>query len=127
MYGTQYWKDLKEIFWDYVNHPESKFDGRKGVLKRKYLQITNIVAIGKESNNLDESEILGLDENSVFEYQNTTLDIKKIFEMKPKDAKKIFGKNQYFRIKKAIKRGKFKPRRKTLDKLKISLGRKNRG
>ncbi len=121
MCGTSYWKDIRQIFWDYVNHQESKFNGESGILKRKNLHITNIVTVGKESNNLEESEILGLDENSVFEYQNTTLDIKKIFEMKPKDAKKIFGKNQYFRIKKAIKRGKFKPRKKTLEKLKISI------
>ena len=121
MRGTSYWKDIRQIFWDYVNHPESKFDGETGNLRRKNLLVSNIVTIGKESYDLEETDILGLDETSVLEYNNTKLTIKKFFEMKPKDAKKIFGKNQYFRIKKAIKNGKFKPRRKTLEKLKISI------
>ena len=77
-----------------MRHPESKFDGDVGVLKRKHVRITSIVHIGKESNGLDESELFGLDDSSYEIYQNDSeVDEKfrklapKILELKPKDVK----------------------------------------
>jgi len=59
---------LSKSFWDnfreYLNHPESKFDGNIGVLKRKHIVASRVLHIGKESDNLDESEILGVDSES---------------------------------------------------------------
>jgi len=49
-----YWKKLDDTIRDYINHPESKFDNG-----RQY---------GKESNELEETEILGLNEKSYIEY-----------------------------------------------------------
>ena len=58
--GTHYWKKFSGIFWDYFNHPEAKFDGDKGILERKHIRVSSVVHIGKESNNLDVSEIIGV-------------------------------------------------------------------
>jgi len=33
-----YWKPLSEVFEDYIDHPEAKFDGDAGLLRRKDLQ-----------------------------------------------------------------------------------------
>ena len=92
--GIQYWKPLWDTIEEYMRHPESKFDGDVGVLKRKHVRITDIVHIGKESNGLDESELLGLDDSSYEIYQNDSeIDEKfmklapKILELKSKDVK----------------------------------------
>ena len=36
--GRHYWKPLSDVFLDYIDHPESKFVGDVGVLKRKRLK-----------------------------------------------------------------------------------------
>lgn len=56
----QYWKPFVNVFWDYVNHPEAKFDGDIGVLKRKHVVVGSVVHIGKESNNLEQAGVLGV-------------------------------------------------------------------
>ncbi len=118
MKGVQYWKDMKEIFWDYVNHPESKFEGDTGILQRKYLKVTNVVLIGKESNDLDESEVLGIDNDTYVLYKRNEIPSKKILALKPKEAEKLgIGKVQLYRMKKSILSGKPRFRKKTLDKL----------
>ncbi len=118
MSGIQYWKDLKDIFWEYLAHPEAKFDGITGILKRKKLMISNIVTIGKESNQIDESEILGLDDQSYLTYGNHLIPVQNILKLTPKQAKIAgIGKNQLYRIKKAITNNRFNPRKKTLEKL----------
>ena len=58
--GIQYWKSMEEVFWDYYSHPESKFDGSTGKLDRKHIQVGEIIHIGKESNKLEESNVLGV-------------------------------------------------------------------
>jgi len=116
--GIQYWKDLKDIFWEYLAHPESKFDGTTGILKRKKLMVSNIVTIGKESNQIDESEILGLGDQSYLTYDNHSIPVQNILKLTPKQAKVAgIGKNQLYRIKKAIANNRFNPRKKTLEKL----------
>ena len=121
MTGIQYWKDLSQIFWDYLNHPESKFDGNVGVLQRKHLQISNVITIGKESNDLEDSEIIGVDKRSYVLYQNQNLDMKRILNMTVKDAKqRKIAKNQLYRIKNSIRNGTFNPSKKTISKLMIS-------
>ena len=61
---------MDDIFWDYVNHPESKFEGDVGVLDRKYVTVSRVMHIGKESNHLDESEVLGVDADSYETYED---------------------------------------------------------
>lgn len=120
--GIQYWKDLSQIFWDYLNHPESKFDGNIGVLQRKHLKISNVITIGKESNDLEDSEIIGVDERSYVLYQNQKLDMKRILDMTVKDAKqRKIAKNQLYRIKNSIRNGTFNPNKNTIRRLMIGI------
>ncbi len=71
MKGIQYWKSMEEVFWDYYTHPESKFDGDIGILKRKHLQVGSIIHIGKESNKLEESDVLGVGKNGYERYDTS--------------------------------------------------------
>ncbi len=69
--GSQlYWKTLPFVIRDYVNHPESKF--RKGELtgklKRRHLRVEKRVYIGKEANEIEQSELLGALEKSYVLY-----------------------------------------------------------
>ena len=64
MEGQQYWKPMDEIFHNYMNHPESKFEGNIGILERRDLFAKSTVLTGKESNNLDESEVFGVQEKN---------------------------------------------------------------
>ena len=120
--GQEFWKDLKQIFWDYLNHKESKFDGNNGVLKRKHVKPSRIIVIGKESNNLEESEILGLDDNSYQIFEDLGLEKNKILNLTPKEADRIgISKNQLYRIKKSIRNERVNLRKKTIKKLKIGI------
>ncbi len=64
MAGKQYWRNMDSIFFDYLDHGESKFDGDIGVLKRRWLKVSSTINIGKESNNLEETELLGVNERA---------------------------------------------------------------
>jgi hypothetical protein len=69
--GTHlYWKTLESVIHDYLNHPESKFANANsiGKLRRRHLAIEEVTYIGKEANELEEAEILGLDEDTYIEY-----------------------------------------------------------
>lgn len=68
-----YWKPMPEVIDSYIRHPESKFDGDTGRLQRKHLIINknSIKYIGKESNNLSESEVLGVDPDNYTVYEDT--------------------------------------------------------
>jgi len=73
-----YWKPLSELIDDYVNHPESKFEGDTGELKRRHLLIDkdSITYVGKEANELDRAEITGIlegDETRYFDYKKILL------------------------------------------------------
>jgi hypothetical protein len=65
-----YWKPLSKLFFDYINHKEEKYDGDIGTLKRKHLIIDNISHMGKESNNLEESEVVGVSEDDYVIYDD---------------------------------------------------------
>jgi hypothetical protein len=53
---------MDEIFHNYKNHPESKLEGNIGELERRDLGVRSTMYIGKESNNLDESMVFGVQE-----------------------------------------------------------------
>lgn len=67
-----YWKSLSELLEDYMDHPESKSEGDIGLLQRKHIVIdeSSIHYIGKESNELEESQIIGVDGESYTKYEN---------------------------------------------------------
>jgi len=73
-YLQMYWKELDDTIRDYVNYPESKFEnGRQcGTMRRHHITVDSITHIGKESNELEETEILGLNEKSYVEYSQPT-------------------------------------------------------
>ena len=68
--NTQYfWKPLSEVFFDFYNHKEEKFDGDVGELTRKHIQIEGINFVGKESNDLEQVEAIGAS-NDDYVYYN---------------------------------------------------------
>lgn len=85
---SQFWKSLSETFADYSSHPESKLSGDTGVLKRLKIRInkSSIQYIGKESNNLDETNQTGISSESYTKYDNIA---EKILDIRPKDAWRI--------------------------------------
>jgi len=69
--GTHhYWKTLDEMAGDYINHPESKFrnGNRKGKLQRRCLIATGTKHIGKEADEIEETEILGVSKDTYVKY-----------------------------------------------------------
>jgi hypothetical protein len=56
---------------EYVDHPESKFENgqRCGTMRRRHLRVNSILCIGKEANELEETQILGIDEETYVEYR----------------------------------------------------------
>jgi len=110
------------ILEDYISHEESKFDGLEGVLKRKHLVIDkdSIKYIGKESNELEISDILGVSEEDTLEYVNHQKKLKVIIEKLTLDeAVKVgISRRMYFYMKKKIMRqGYLRLKEKTLQKL----------
>jgi hypothetical protein len=72
--GSQlYWKPLSTTVREYLNHAESKFrNGQQtGKMKRRHLHILNahINYIGKEADQIEQAEVLGMDDESYVEYR----------------------------------------------------------
>ena len=65
-----YWKKLDQTIEEYIDHPESKFENgtRSGAMHRMHLNVKSIHYIGKEANELEETEIVGLDDSAYVEY-----------------------------------------------------------
>ncbi len=65
-----YWKKLDQTIGEYVDHPERKFENgdRSGTMRRRHLNVKSIRYIGKEANELEETEVLGLDDDTYVEY-----------------------------------------------------------
>lgn len=57
--GRGYWKPLSDVFLDYIDHPEAKFEGDVGILQRRHLTPTGCVYIGKEANKVEMQELEG--------------------------------------------------------------------
>ena len=111
MQGIQYWKSMEEVFWDYYTHPESKFDGDMGILERKHLQVGTIIHMGKESNKLEESDILGVKPNNYERYDTSIVtDLTKLkytlFHLTPKMAERYrIPRHVLYSLQDKIKRG----------------------
>ncbi len=116
-----YWKPFSEFLFGYMDHNDNKYDGDIGELRRKQINIGEIEHIGKESNNLEESEVIGVSDNDYVIYDSKSeqkiTDI--IKNMTTKDARRIgLSKRHLFRLKKRIKEGKgIVLKRKTVKKL----------
>jgi hypothetical protein len=89
-----------------MDHNYGKYDGYIGELRRKQIVINDIEHIGKESNNLEESEVIGVSDNDYVIYDNKTEQkiTGVIKNMTTKDARRIgLSKRHLFRLKKRIK------------------------
>jgi hypothetical protein len=65
-----YWETLDETVENYIDHPESKFENGEstGKMRRPHIRSKLVVYIGKEANELEEPEILGLGEDAYVHY-----------------------------------------------------------
>ncbi len=68
--AKDYWKTLEDVLIHYIKHNDHKFDYIDSIAQRKHIIADRIRYIGKESNNLDEVSVLGIDNNSYLEYEN---------------------------------------------------------
>jgi len=111
MKGIQYWKSMEEVFWDYYNHPESKFDGDTGILERKHIRIGEIIHIGKESNKLDQLDVVGVGKDGYEYYDNGEVELSEdqedlILSMAPKVSEEIgIPERQLYYLKDRINKG----------------------
>lgn len=84
---------MKMMQLDYIKHNDHKFDYVYGIAQRKHIIVERIRYIGKETNNIDETNITGLNDGSYTEY-NKDYDIVKskefqdwVLNLKPKDVR----------------------------------------
>lgn len=110
MSGLQYWKRFDNVFWSYVNHPEAKFDGDVGVLSRKHVLVNSVTHIGKESNNLEEAEVLGVQKDDYVIYggsiERLAANKDKLMVSEPKDVEPFkISQRTLYNVKQAIIRG----------------------
>ena len=120
--GREYWKPLSDVFLDYIDHPEAKFEGDVGVLQRRHLKPKECVYIGKEANKVEMQE---LESNRIETYR----DIKKLREFilnsTPAEAREIGIKyrSTLKKLKDKVKEGDFKLNTKEMRKIleKMSL------
>jgi hypothetical protein len=65
-----YWETLDKTVENYIDHPESKFENgdSTGKMRRRHIRLKSVVHIGKEANELEETQTLGLDEAAYVHY-----------------------------------------------------------
>ena len=109
--SNTYWKSLQDVLIQYIRHNDNKFEyDDKGIAHRKHIVADRIRYIGKESNNLDEVSVLGIDEDSYLEYENFKEFYEWILSLKPRDVKDVgISKKTLWNIKHKIRsNGNFK-------------------
>jgi len=78
----------------------------KGIAHRKHIVVNRIRYIGKESNNLEEASVLGIDDDSYLEYENIENFKQWILSLKPKDVRdKGISKQSLSYTKSQIRKG----------------------
>ncbi|HEY4680539.1 MAG TPA: hypothetical protein VIH04_04660 [Nitrosarchaeum sp.] len=94
---------MESVLEDYVTHKESKLEEDFGVLKRRHLTINqdSVRYIGKESNELEQSEIFGVSKNDTMEYIDFQKKIRKIIENLTLDKALEIGldEREFYRLK----------------------------
>ena len=91
----------------YIWHSDKKFDYIDGIAERKHIIVDRIRYIGKESNNLDESMVLGVDKDSYLEYENVREFYDWILSLKPKDVRdEGISRSALWDVKEKIQKGK---------------------
>ncbi|WP_393970852.1 hypothetical protein OXIME_001093 [Oxyplasma meridianum] len=106
-----YWKSLDSVLIQYVKHNDNKFDYIEGIAQRKHIYLNKIRYIGKESNNLDETEIFGIDNDLYTEYENSEKFMEWILSLRPRDVKEHgISQQTLYNIKKQIQNNKNRER-----------------
>ncbi|MEM0168143.1 MAG: hypothetical protein QW515_05910 [Thermoplasmatales archaeon] len=105
--SNEYWKSLEDVLIQYTRHNDNEFDYIDHIAYRKDIIADRIRYIGKESNNLDESMIMGIDDNSYIEYENLKEFYDWILKLKPKDVRdKGISRGALWDVKERIRKGK---------------------
>lgn len=113
-------KPLSNFIFTYANHNDNKYDGEIGGLRRKQVVISDIEHIGKESNNLEESEAVSVSDNDYVIYDNTMQKIiDTIKNLSYAEARKIgISQGNLSYLKKKVREGKrITLKKKTMGKL----------
>jgi hypothetical protein len=55
--GLRFFKPLSKTILQYIDHPESKYEGDNGQLRRRHIEVTDIIHIGKEANNIEKEPL----------------------------------------------------------------------
>ena len=106
-------------------HKDNKFDyDNEGIAHRKHIYTERIRYIGKESNNLDEASIIGVNEDDYTEYTKdheivNSVEFKLwVLSLRPKDVRnKGISKQTLWNIKKRIRKNEMKYRSKALNEI----------
>ena len=107
MPSQAYWHTLEDVLTAYVRHNDYKFDYVDNKAVRKHIFVDRIRYIGKESNNLDDTMITGIDDQSYLEYRNDREFYDWTLALKPKDVKdNRISERTLYKIKLKIKQGK---------------------
>ncbi|MDH5664869.1 MAG: hypothetical protein OEY10_01045 [Nitrosopumilus sp.] len=115
-----YWKPLSETLDDYANHNETKSGGNVGLLPRLRMKIdgNQIKYVGKEVANFDDSNILGVtqDSDSCTVYDNLQ---EKILKIRPRDSHRFgISRSNLISLQKRIRENRvLKLHKKTIEKI----------
>ncbi|MEM3290955.1 MAG: hypothetical protein QW364_02825 [Thermoplasmatales archaeon] len=74
------------VLRQYTQHNGNKFDYVYGIAQRKYIIVDRVRYIGKESNNLDDASVLGIDPEYYLEFENPKQFYEWVLTLKPKDV-----------------------------------------
>ncbi len=84
--GSHYFKSLNMTILQYADHPEYKYEGDIGPMKRRHIHADSVILIGKEANNIDDQP-LDIWQAQVFVNKQDIMD--KILELTPDTARKV--------------------------------------
>ncbi|MGP6220499.1 hypothetical protein [Caldiplasma sukawensis] len=86
--SSECWHTLNDVLTQYVRHDDHKFNyDNEGIAHKKHILANRIRYIGKETNNLDETQITGIEEDDYLEYHDVMEFYNWILWLKPKDVR----------------------------------------
>ena len=86
--STEYWHTLEDVLTQYVRHNNNKFDyDNEGIAHRKHIVADGIRYIGKETNNINETQITRIEVTDYLEYENLREFYDWVLTLKPKDVR----------------------------------------
>jgi hypothetical protein len=105
--SREYWHTLEDVLTQYVRHDDHKFDYIDNIAVRKHIIADRIRYIGKESNNLDETQIRGVEDDDYIEYENLEEFKQWTLTLRPKDVRNMgISKMALWKVKDKIRQGK---------------------